>query len=188
MTILGVIASSTRQGLAPADAGAMFPIGAVTVDSATATAITFSSIPQTYTHLQIRCFNGTPSNATGSMTINFNSDNTSANYYNHYLAGNGSSAFAGTNNNAEYIGIQGANATTGMAVNIMDILDYKNTNKYKVVRSLGGYDTNGNGTYGQHVWYSSVLWKNTNAINQIVITRNGSNFVQYSSFALYGIK
>jgi hypothetical protein len=27
----------------------------------------------------------------------------------------------------------------------MDILDYDNTNKYKVTRSLGGDDTNGGG-------------------------------------------
>ena len=183
------IASSASNSITPAlgDTGYMFPIATTTVSSATAASVTFASIPQTYKHLQIRCFSGSPTSATSSMTINFNSDTSSANYRNHYVAGNGSSVFTGTNGNQEYIGIQGANATTGMAINIYDILDYTNTNKLKVVRSLGGYDTNGSG-YGQHIWVSSVLWKNTNAINQIVLNSSTTNFIQYSSFALYGIK
>ena len=55
MPILGIVASSTRQGLVT-DTGAMFPLGAVTVGSAGASSITFSSIPSTYTHLQVRAF------------------------------------------------------------------------------------------------------------------------------------
>ena len=68
---------------------------------------------------------------------------------------------------------------------VVDVLDYANTNKYKTVRTLGGKDLNGSGQEGLY----SNLWKNTNAITDITLkVVGGSNFVQYSHFALYGIK
>ena len=77
---------------------------------------------------------------------------------------------------------QTANA---FAVCVIDILDYANGNKYKTIRTIGGYDINGGGQEGLF----SNLWKNTNAITDITIkVVGGSNFAQYSSFALYGIK
>jgi hypothetical protein len=68
----------------------------------------------------------------------------------------------------------------------MDILDYANTNKYKTVRTLSGYDLN-NATYGALRSYSG-LWMNTNAITSIKFYADGVNLAQYSQFALYGIK
>jgi len=68
---------------------------------------------------------------------------------------------------------------------VADILDYKNTNKYKTIRALSGNDQNGGGLIGFH----SGLWQNTNAITSITITEfNGNNWMQYSHFALYGCK
>ncbi len=180
--MLNTILGSFSSGVA-ASTNSYESIATTTVGSGGTTSITFSSIPSTYTHLQIRCLTGT-SNPSSSMTINFNSDNTNANYRNHWLYGDGSSTGAGTDGNFSYIGVQGSGATTGMAAHIIDILDYTNTNKYTTLRNLTGYDNNGSG----YVWYSSLLWMNTAAINNIVITRNTSNFVQYSSFALYGVK
>ena len=183
MPILGITASQITGRLAVPDTGAMFPLGMVQVGSAGASTITFSSIPSTYTHLQIRCFTAS-SNPSASMTMNFNSDNASANYRDHLLFGTGSATFSNTDGNAEYIGMQGSAMTTGPGVQIIDILDYKNTNKYKTSRFASGYDANGSG----YVFYGSSLWMNTAAINQIVIGRNTSGFFQYSNFALYGIK
>ena len=165
------------------DLGAMFPLGMVQVGSGGSSSITFSSIPATYTHLQIRMLTAS-SNPSASMTMNFNSDNSSANYRNHSTFGTGSTTFSNTDGNAEYIGMQGSAMTTGPGVQIIDILDYKNTNKYTTSRWLSGYDANGSG----YVFYGSSLWMNTAAVNQIVIARNTSGFFQYSQFALYGIK
>ena len=70
---------------------------------------------------------------------------------------------------------------------ITDVLDYKSTNKAKTVRALGGQDRNGAG----EVFFSSALWNPSTpaAITSITLAPlNGTNFVQYSSFALYGIK
>ena len=158
-------------------------IQTVTVGSGGSASVTFSSIPATYTHLQIRSITAS-SNPSASMTMNFNSDNTSANYRNHLLFGDGSTVTSNTDGNAAYIGLQGSGMTTGPGVQILDILDYANTNKYTTSRFASGYDANGSG----YVFYGSLLWMNTAAINQIVISRNTSGFFQYSSFALYGIK
>jgi hypothetical protein len=67
-------------------------------------------------------------------------------------------------------------------------LDYRNTNKYKTLRSLGGNDNNTASPPGD-LYYGSNLWLNTAAITSLVIVpRTGTNFVQYTQFALYGIK
>jgi hypothetical protein len=68
---------------------------------------------------------------------------------------------------------------------VIDILDYKNTNKYKTVRILSGTEYN-NSNGG--VSFNSGLWQNTDAITTITLQPSGANFAEYSQFALYGIK
>ena len=178
MPILGIIASSTLVA-----AGDFESIATVSVGGGGATSAEFTSIPGTYTHLQIRCLTGS-SNAGAGMKIEFNSDTSTSNYRNHYLYGTGSAVGAATDGNSNAWGIQGDGATVGMAGHVVDILDYANTNKYTTMRSLSGYDANGSGL----IWFQSVLWMNTAAITNIKILRNTSGFNQYSHFALYGIK
>jgi len=69
---------------------------------------------------------------------------------------------------------------------VIDILDYANANKYKTIRSLSGTDyNNSNG----RLFYSSGNWRSTSAVTTITLTNDsGTNFTQYSSFALYGVK
>ena len=70
---------------------------------------------------------------------------------------------------------------------IIDLLDYKNTNKYKTIRILSGVETNS--ATGEKVGLQSALWMNTNAITQIDITSDsGGNWTTDTQFALYGIK
>lgn len=185
--ILGIYASQISGHLAPPDTGAYYPLSSITVPSAGTSSITFSSIPSTYTHLQIRIMGRSDrATTTDVVKLNFNSDS-GANYTEHDLYGDGSSVNAGG-----YTGLTSANAyriAGGNAGNniqgaiIIDILDYANTNKYKTLRSLGGVDLNGSG----QVWLNSSLWLNTSAISNIVLTSVGT-LQQYSSFALYGIK
>ena len=67
-----------------------------------------------------------------------------------------------------------------------DILDYSLTNKYKTVRTLSGYDSNGS---GQIRLYSGMLSSTTDAITTLRIQdQSGSGYAQYSHFALYGVK
>ena len=178
MPILGVIDSGKSGHLST---NSYASIGTVTVGSGGASSITFSSIPSTYTHLQVRAL--VFSNVTGSVTsMAFNGDtNYSGNYYNHLLYANGS-AISAAGQAWSYAPVFQGSTTIGSAM-VLDILDYANTNKYKVARDLDGYDANGSGLLS----LSSNLWKNTAAISSITFSPN-TLFTQYTTFALYGIR
>jgi hypothetical protein len=170
-------------------------IATTTVGAGGAATVTFSSIAGTYSHLQLRhsCITNRGTYAIEDLKINFNGD-TAANYSYHLLRGNGSAAAAGAAANASFIYLDVASGTSVsnfFGVGVTDILDYSNTNKYKTTRSLTGIDTNGSvaGEFGR-VELQSGSWRNTiSAVTSIVIAPlNGTQFNQYSSFALYGIK
>jgi hypothetical protein len=183
--ILGILASQNY----PRINGAYESIATTTLGSS-ASSVTFSSIPATYTHLQVRALARTDRTPTAYdyPVMRFNSD-TGSNYGIHYLEGDGSSAISGGSTSLSSIYLNeitsnGASASI-FGTFIVDILDYTNTNKYTTTRVLGGYDKNGSGL----MTYRSGLWLNTAAITTLTITPlTGPNFVQYSSFALYGIK
>jgi hypothetical protein len=185
--ILGIFASQGRVA-----ANSYESIQTVTVGAGGQSSITFSSIPSTFTHLQIRAIikDNRASTTSDNNFLRFNNDTTS-NYNAHQIIGNGSAASAGTTGTdtaALYATIPGASIGASIfGVAVVDILDYANTNKYKVLRSLNGYDSNGDGT----VRLTSGLWMSTAAINRIdLLTNTGatSTIQQYSSFALYGIR
>jgi hypothetical protein len=185
--ILGIFASQGRV------AGNSYEsIQTVTVGAGGQSSISFTSIPSTFTHLQIRAIikDNRASTTSDNNFLRFNNDTTS-NYNAHQIIGNGSAASAGTTGTdtaALYTTVPGASIGASIFnVTIVDILDYASTNKYKVLRSLNGYDSNGDGT----VRFTSGLWMSTAAINRIdLLTNTGatSTIQQYSSFALYGIK
>ena len=161
---------------------------ATAVGTGSNTTITFSSIPSTYTHLQVRGFARSARTAgTGAgLQVIVNSDS-GANYSSHRLYGDGTSAGATGASGASYIineditaDNQGANIYEAF---IIDILDYANTNKYKTIRSLWGFDANGTGT----ARLISGNWRNTNAITSISFTTD-TGFKTPSQIALYGIK
>ena len=164
---------------------------ATTTLATTATTVTFSSIPSTYTHLQLRILarsnRGAGSGA--QLTYQFNSD-TGTNYDDHYLSGDGATATAGNDGTSQtYIWgtlIPVASTTANaFGVSVVDILDYANTNKNKTTRGLGGFDSNGGGW----IYLNSGLWRSTTAINSIsIICSASASFIANSSFALYGIK
>jgi hypothetical protein len=158
-------------------------IATVTVGGGGTSTISFTSIPSTFKHLQLRFSQLGTYGQFGKLT--FNSD-TSNSYFWHGLYGNGSSAVATAYGSAVGYAYMPFNTggTSNPCVGVLDILDYTNTNKYKVSRSLEGSDQNGSGT----VSLSSFNWSNTAAINRIDIVGQGTSWNQYSSFALYGIK
>jgi hypothetical protein len=196
MPILGIMASQISGHLVT---NSYESIQTVTVGSGGSSSITFSSIPSTYKHLQIRSIAriNSANYGPGEVMAEFNADQTWTNYYRHGIGGTGASVFAdaaAASSNLRGVlcgyNVGGSTATTWMAAGICDILDYTNTNKYKTVRSLVGADLNGTpgGTSGYMNLYSG-LWMSTAAINQIVITSFASqSFTEYSQFALYGIR
>ena len=186
MPILGTIASQVPANLPTNsfESIATSTVGAGGVDS-----ITFSSIPQTYKHLQLRYIaRTTRAEADDGFGIQFNSD-TGTNYRYQYLAGSGSAASAyneGSMTGLVVPYVSAANApANAFGVGICDILDYRNTNKYTVAKIIGGEDGNGAGW----VALNSAIWLNTAAITSITLQTNTlGNFVQHTQIALYGIK
>jgi hypothetical protein len=170
-------------------------IATVTVGATSVSTITFSSIPATYTHLQVRAFAQTNRGTYGTdgMSLRINGDSTGSYIY-HYLRGNGSTPIAaagGTSaSNIVEVGTASVGTVTGgtFGAHIIDILDYANTNKYKTMRNLHGNDINGTvGGSPGFLGITSALWMKTDAITSLVFT--GDNpFTQYTHFALYGIK
>ena len=152
--------------------------------------ITFSSIPSTYQHLQIRAImrNSAAASDASFGQMRVNGDTTTANYAWHELYGDGASVSAsGANDGLPYYGtVVRNNATSGIVgVTIIDIHDYASTSKYKTIRVFTGNDRNGSGDIV--LW--SGLWENTNAITSLDFLAGGANnFTTATSFALYGIK
>ena len=169
-------------GAPPAPLSSYESIATVSLGSAQST-ITFTSIPSTYKHLQLRYIAKTTSDDV--LTFRANGD-TGSNYTIHRLLGNGSSASATATVSYNYggIGVLGGTADC-FAGGVCDILDYASTTKNKTFRILNGRENNTSGV----VELRSTLWASTSAITQLdFYTDNATNFSQYSSFALYGIK
>lgn len=169
----------------------MDSIQTVTIGAGGAASITFSSIPQTYQHLQLRCVlrNNSASTNTLDAYLRFNGDN-GTNYASHAVAGTGASAFTtattSTANPTAMMVSSGGQLANSFGVNIVDILDYCTTGKNRVSRIMGGADMNGGSGYA--VIYST-LWLNTAPVTSVTLaTIGGSSFVQFSTAALYGIK
>jgi hypothetical protein len=191
MPIVGSFAGASARAYG-LGAGLALPVGynsiaSTTVGSGGAATIDFTSIPQTYKHLQIRAIGrNTVVNADDNINIRFNSD-TGNNYSLHYLYGNQTSAASGATSSSNLMlgfRVPGASSSANMfGVGIIDILDYNNANKYKTIRSITGHNQNGSGS----VWLFSGNWRNTSAITSISIYYGANNIAQYSSFALYGL-
>ena len=186
--ILPGILSSQISGHLYSYSTDFYQIATATVDSGGASSISFTSIPQTYKHLQLRILSrASGSGSQADTQLTFNADNTSGHYHAlHYIYGDGSGAYGGQDVSSTFIynNYQTASgASSGIfGVGITDILDYTNTNKNKVTRTLTGNDLNGSGS----IWLRSGLWLQTSAINQINITSTATGFAQYTQFALYG--
>ena len=189
---------SMLGGNAAFDPAATFLIARITPSAGTNN-ITFSSIPSTYKHLQIRSivrgnWTGGAGPFTGFAAITFNSD-TGANYADHRLSGDGSSTSASGGASVSSIGrcipySYGTSISTNtFSASILDIHDYSSTTKNKTVREFGGSNLNVSSSQ-EIVNLGSGLWQNTSAINSINIYIQGGGFAGVSAgttFALYGM-
>ena len=180
--ILGIWASQISGRLWEPQ-GAYDALATVTVPSGGAASITFAAIPQGYKHLQVRAF--CLNTGQDTLFLAYNGDTTGANYRDHQVGGNASSVFAfsnaGVNGGGAGIGLTSQTAGAG---NIIDILDYTNTTKNKVARTLWGVDRNGAGSVGLF----SHLYMNTSPVTSITFSTFTYPFAQHSQFTLYGVR
>lgn len=178
-----------------AAAGPAFESIASATGTGSSGTISFTSIPGTYQHLQIRGIMRSTAAGVGLdiVTIRFNSDTTNSNYSYHALKGNGSTAGAeGGANSPIYwtncLPYDGVLSNT-MGVVCFDIQDYASTTKNKTTRAIVGMENNNaNAGITPEIDLDSGLWRNTNAITRIDIVAGGGSFTTTTQFALYGIK
>ena len=161
-------------------------ISTVTLGSTTAS-ITFSSIPSTYKHLQIRGISAGDQNV--GVRCRFNGD-TASNYAFHEIqagAGYGTAVYGtnGTSQTSIQLLDQQLGNSTNFNTSITDVLDYTSTNKNKTTRTLTGVK---GGTGG--FWYliSGLWYKTPESITSVTLYPFTGNFVANTTFALYGIK
>lgn len=172
---LGIVASSISGHLITSN---FFIISQQNV-SAVST-VTFSSIPATYKSLQVR-FN-LVTNANSYFDYQFNGD-TGTNYAFHKLYGNGSTVVAGGGTTQSYGAINNVTTvTTYPNAGILDIIDYANVNKNKVVKSIFGSNNN---TSSGDIELESVLWLSTAAINSLTFNVQAGTFT--GTISLYGV-
>lgn len=161
------------------------------IATGSSSSVTFSSIPSTYKHLQIRMTHRAVYALDGNLfhRMRFNGDSAS-NYSWHVLEGTGAGfpySQAGTTATDMRIGQTpaGNTAANAFAASILDILDYTDTNKFTTVRSLLGSNTSArnSGLY-------SGSWRNTAAVTSITLLNDVGygNYTSGSRFTLYGIK
>ena len=165
-----------------------FPTSFESIASATPSAVngvTFSSIPATYQHLQLRISVRSPS-GNPSLAMTFNSDS-SALYTAHTLNSNGDVNITSSNSTSRTsmpLAFGQGMLTGYQNVAIVDIFDYASTVKLKSVRSLyGAKDT----TSGQTELHA-MMYRSLSAISSItIILTGGANYSSNSTISLYGI-
>jgi len=165
---------------------------ATTYLEADTASVTFSGIPATYEHLQVRmtakddrAFYVDP------MDYSINGDTTAANYTNHIMYAYDSTAGAyGASGNIQMSYITGSVSSsyvvsaTAYAALVIDILDYANTNKNTVTT----WTSNAFSEYRIQLYRGSKLWDNTAAVTSLTFEpSNATNFVRGSEFTLYGL-
>jgi hypothetical protein len=166
-----------------------FELISTTVASGSSTSVTFSSIPATYKHLQVRMTMRGVAATTADIInlLQFNGD-TASNYAWHFLEGNGSalSSIAGSDvTSIRAAGFPGGSSTaSSFSGAILDILDYADSNKFKTARLLSGSNT----STARNIRLSSGLWRSTSAISSLTFTSNNGNYASGSRFSLYGIR
>jgi hypothetical protein len=156
---------------------------ATTFGTGSSTSITFSSIPQTYKHLQIRAAHRVTTNTQSSSTFMRINGVTSGSYNDHHLTGTGGGVGSSNRLSATemLIGLTPGIADTH-AGSIIDILEYASTTKNKVVRTITGQLTGTRLT----ALYSGAT-NSTNAVSSITIFAN-DNFATTARFSLYGLR
>ena len=160
-------------------------IASQVVGSGGASSVDFSSIPQTYTDLKlvmsVRCNNAA---FYSKSEISFNGS--TSNQVFRDLTGDGSSPSSSNASNFQFIGVGNNNTANIFSNTELYIPNYTSSN-YKCASLETNDENNSTAAGAAYVEMQALLWSSTAAINEITITGITGNFVQYSTFYLYGI-
>ncbi len=160
----------------------------ITVGAAGAASITFSNIPQTYTDLKI--VTSVRSNRAGAinsfMRLYPNGNNTGITYKALFGSGGGGSVSSFTESTAsQYVGEINATGSTANTFSSTEIYIPNYTSGAQKSYSVDFVVENEAPL--AYMGLISELWANTNAITSIQLLDGLANFVQHSTFYLYGV-
>lgn len=155
--------------------------------------ITFSSIPATYKHLQIRFTARLSGNSTVTRPIDMTYNGQGSSYYMHYMMSDGGSMLSDNQGTMTVAWSPVLTGTSGSFVScIVDILDYADSTKFGVMRSFMGYQNgSSSGSYPQgisSIGLLSGLRTTATAITQLQFVSGSGNFESGTRFTLYGIR
>jgi hypothetical protein len=174
--------------------GSAYDLLETTTLSSSASSVTFDNLTSTYggdyKHLQFRLLvNRTSDNPdANTMLFRFNNVSSSGSYMSHQLYGSGSAVVSrALSNTAGYLrGALAGEGVTKPSPVIMDILDFADTNKAIVSRTMSGLIAQ----YGQAVSLeSAMLTTGAAALTQVTFLNLGTHtFSTGNRFSIYGVK
>jgi hypothetical protein len=154
--------------------------------------VTFSAIPGTYTDLLVKASTRQSGNADGNqMGIRFNGSSAS-DYSRRLIYGDGSTVNGGSGASENFARLAFAQSSTYTANTFNNIEIYipnYTSSDYKSFSTDAVSENNATAQYAQ-AFYAG-LWSNTAAITSLSLSEysgSGTDFVQYSTFYLFGIK
>jgi hypothetical protein len=166
-------------------------IASSTVGSGGASSIDFTSIPNTYTDLVVKLSTRQNGNADGyQLGIRFNGS--TSGYSRRLIYGDGLFANSGSGSSETFARVTFAQSSTFTANTFNNfeiyIPNYASSNNKSF--STDGVNEN-NTTAVLSAGLYAGLWSNTAAITSLTVSEysgSGTNFVQYSTAYLYGVK
>jgi hypothetical protein len=170
-----------------AGAASGFQLISTSLISSTTSSVTFSAIPATFKHLQIRIVGRyTAATSTSDLTLRFNGDSGS-NYGYQSMRGQGatiSSAAPGSYQTSLLTGnLPGASASaSAFGSSFIDVIDYANTTKIKTTKTFGG------NAGPLDVFIFNGVWNSTAAISSILVSDavTSASFAAGTRISLYG--
>jgi len=162
-------------------------IASVTVGSGGSATIDFTSIPQTYTDLCVK-LSARMSNAVNvvdDVVISFNSSTASFSMKRIFGSGSGYASDSG-GGNFNWISQSPNTAATASTFGNAEfyIPNYTSSNN----KSISADSVSENNATAAYAFLGALLRSNTAAITSITLAGYTSNFLQYSTATLYGIK
>jgi len=156
------------------------------------TSFTFSSIPQTFQHLQIRGYAMAVGGGTARDYVRVHVNGTTSSIYtNHWVyVANATVTVQSDNTNTKMYGNSARGGTqfssNDVGVMIIDIHDYASTTKNKTFYMHSGWAPNS--APNMYCQLGSGMPLTTSAITSITLGNDNNNFATNSQWALYGIK
>ena len=187
--ILQTFANGSAYGYRTLTSAAAGNFESITSSSGGSSSITFSSIPQTYKHLQIRFHLFSGQSYAPFLRVN----GATSGYAYHLIEGQ----WNGSANNVYSYGYATPNSSIGIAdsigldstyptVGIIDINDYTASSKNPTIRYFSGQNTNSTGY--NWIQIGSGLYTTAGAVTSLTLFIGGNTFTGESKVGLFGIK